>query len=267
VISCLNSWRFAAYATRSSVLNLLWVAGTLEARGRAPMHEVPTGSQPTQHSWIRTPLARAVLTTLLVAATLTALLAHEAPTLLPTARDRLFPPVPTSTAVPTPSVADVLHARPLRLPLLAPGSPCPTVPGRTLDPAVVDVVGDGPVYVAFGIEDTLSYAPAKNFSSQEWGGQKTIWAIPPGFTGLVLVRGHQVDGPNELRFGRGDVPDAELLFHAPGPATSDPPNGPPTGWTYEIDYTRVRAPGCYAYQIDGETFSDVVIFRAVPLVA
>jgi hypothetical protein len=96
---------------------------------------------------------------------------------------------------------------------------------------------------------------------------KTIWALPPGLESLVLVRGQKVDGPNELRFGRGDVPDAELLFHAPGPATSDPPDGPPTGWTYEIDYTRVHAPGCYAYQIDGETFSEVVVFRAQALAA
>src|SRR5437660_1526072 len=78
---------------------------------------------------------------------------------------------------------------------------------------------------------------------------------------IAPVRGRQLDGPNGLRFGGGNVPATELLFHAPGEARPDPPNG----WTYEIDNTRVRAPGCYAYQIDGETFSDVVIFRAVPL--
>ena len=122
-------------------------------------------------------------------------------------------------------------------------------------------MGDGPVYVALGVEDTLYYAPAQNFGSQDWAGQKTIWAIPPGYAGLVLVRGRQLDGPNELRFGIGNVPATELLFHAPGEAQPDPPNG----WTYEVDTTRVRAPGCYAYQIDGETFSDIVIFRAVPL--
>jgi hypothetical protein len=118
------------------------------------------------------------------------------------------------------------------------------------------------VYVALGVEDTLHYAQAQNFGSQEWGGQKTIWAIQPGLTGLVLVRGVQLNGSNEVRFGRGDVPATELLFSLPGEAQSDPPNN---GWTYEIDYTRVRAPGCYAYQIDGETFSYVVVFRAEAL--
>jgi hypothetical protein len=28
-------------------------------------------------------------------------------------------------------------------------------------------------------------------------------------------------------------------------------------------FTRLRAPGCYAWQIDGPTFSRVVVFRAV----
>jgi hypothetical protein len=222
-----------------------------------------TQSDSTQRSQTSVHWIRAALTILLLAAVFGALLAREAPTLLPTTRDRLFPPptpVPTATPVPTVAIEDVLRARPSRLPALASGSPCPTTPGRSLDPALVEVVGDGPVYVALGLEDTLYFAPAKNFGSQEWAGQKTIWAIQPGYAGPVLVRGRQLDGPNELRFGGGDVPSAELLFRAPGEARPDPPNG----WTYEIDNTRVRAPGCYAYQLDGETFSEVVIFRAEP---
>jgi hypothetical protein len=129
-----------------------------------------------------------------------------------------------------------------------------------VDPALGEVVGDSPLYVDLGVEDTLYYGEAKNFGSQDWAGQKTLWAIQPGYTGLVLVRGVQLDGPNEVRFGQGDVPATELLFSVPGEAQPDPPNG----WTYEIDYTRVRGPGCYAYQIDGETFSDVVVFQAKP---
>ncbi len=133
------------------------------------------------------------------------------------------------------------------------------MPGRTVDPGFAELVGDGPVYVGpLGTTATLFYAPPQNFGSQEWGGQTTFWAVQPGIAGLVLVRGHQVDGPNAVRFGRGDMPDAELLFRAPAKAQSSLQDG----WTYEIDYTRLRAPGCYAYQIDGETFSDVVIFRA-----
>ena len=38
---------------------------------------------------------------------------------------------------------------------------------------------------------------------------------------------------------------------------------PPAGTRYVPSYTRVRGPGCYAYQIDGTTFSRVIVFRAV----
>jgi hypothetical protein len=36
------------------------------------------------------------------------------------------------------------------------------------------------------------------------------------------------------------------------------------GWREFPSYTRVRAPGCYAYQIGGTNFSRVVVFRATP---
>jgi hypothetical protein len=34
------------------------------------------------------------------------------------------------------------------------------------------------------------------------------------------------------------------------------------GWRTFPSHTRVRATGCYAYQIDGTNFSRVVVFRA-----
>lgn len=30
-----------------------------------------------------------------------------------------------------------------------------------------------------------------------------LWFVYPGYSGPVLVRGRQLDGPNELRFERG----------------------------------------------------------------
>jgi hypothetical protein len=32
------------------------------------------------------------------------------------------------------------------------------------------------------------------------------------------------------------------------------------GWRNMPSYTRVRAPGCYGYQIDGTSFSRVIVF-------
>jgi hypothetical protein len=85
---------------------------------------------------------------------------------------------------------------------------------------------------------------------------KVLWAVDtPHYSGVVLIRGHQLDGLNELRFDNGDMPPTELRI-TPFPGTPD-------GWTGQPSYTRVRAPGCYAYQIDGLTFSKHIIFEAV----
>ena len=36
------------------------------------------------------------------------------------------------------------------------------------------------------------------------------------------------------------------------------------GWRDTASYTRFRGPGCYGYQIDGTTFSRVIVFSAEP---
>src|SRR5262249_45687441 len=102
-------------------------------RGANTMDEVPVQSPttpvpPTEdafplsggapHSLARGPWLRAALTVALVITALSVLVAHEAPTLLPTVRANLFSPptpVPTATAVLTIPLADVLRARAFRL--------------------------------------------------------------------------------------------------------------------------------------------------------
>lgn len=161
---------------------------------------------------------------------------------------------PTATA----EVWTMLEQRPLQLPTLAPGSSCPTAHGHPISPSFGLGLGDGPAYpVGLGSAGVLQYAPPANFGSHDWGGQKVLWVVnTPSYPGVVLIRGHQLDGPNELRFERGDVPPSELRV-TPFPGST------PEGWTGQPSYTRVRVPGCYAYQIDGLTFSKVIIFQAV----
>jgi len=90
------------------------------------------------------------------------------------------------------------------------------------------------------------------------GGTKAIWGISIRYPGAVLVRGRQLDGPNEVRFENGSPgftdekrlhPDADLRLVGPKP------HGDPAT-------TRLRAPGCYAYQVDGRGFSYLVVFEA-----
>jgi len=66
-----------------------------------------------------------------------------------------------------------------------------------------------------------------------------------------------MDGPNQLRFGQGS---AAILPELAFPAHSaDNWEG---GWRNFPSYTRLRSPGCYAYQVDGVAFTDIIAFKA-----
>jgi len=105
----------------------------------------------------------------------------------------------------------------------------------------------------------FAYPPEKNslFAGSDWGGQKVLWVSDPKYGGPILIRGRQVDGTNGIRFGlAGPRLLEELAF--PG-HSADNWSG---GWRNFPSYTRLRGPGCYAYQVDGAGFSDTIVFRA-----
>ena len=143
-------------------------------------------------------------------------------------------------------------------------------------------LGTGPVYPILGeiatntqqaqrlqTQGILQYRPTGSFG---WGGMKVLWIMHPSYRGLVLIRGHQLDGPHALGFNGGldhvvvpgqgnDVtapPLPALRLVAPVPRSTDP-------WENWPSQTRVQASGCYAYQVDGSTFSAVIVFQAVPV--
>jgi hypothetical protein len=105
----------------------------------------------------------------------------------------------------------------------------------------------------------FEYPPtAKNtpFGGSDWGGQKVLWVVDPSYHGPVLIRGRRLDGDESVRFDRGREPAQQLrLPPVPGNTTG--------GWANYPSYTRLRAAGCYGYQIDGTSFSKVIVFRAV----
>jgi hypothetical protein len=150
-----------------------------------------------------------------------------------------------------------LH-RPLHLPALAAGAPCPVSPIGRIDFAKYGVakgIGPGPAYpVGFAQPGSVLqfiYPPAGEFAGSDWGGQKVLWFVAPSYRGPVLIRGGRLDARGTLRFESGKVPPVELRI----PATN-------RALRYRPSYTRLRAPGCYAYQIDGTTFSRVIVFAA-----
>jgi hypothetical protein len=162
-------------------------------------------------------------------------------------------------ASPTPDVLAFLEQRPLHLPTLAAGAPCPFEHGRQVSPDFGLAIGMGPIYAAgFGMQAVVNYAHDNEDGG--WYYIKVLWIGEPSYTGPVLIRGYQLDGTNELRFDQreGDPNPSRQLEFPEGSGGSNP-----GGWSGWPSHTRVRAPGCYAYQVDGTTFSAVIVFQAV----
>lgn len=160
----------------------------------------------------------------------------------------------------TPDIWEALRARPLVAPTAEAGR-CPVAAARQVSPDFGPALGDGPVYPVFGAGSVLryGYGDERGGFQGAWGGMKVLWVAPPDFAGPALVRGRQLDGPNEVRFGAGMEPADELRLE-PNPGVV----GGPSGWTNWPSYTRVRAPGCYGYQVDTPERSYLVVFRAEP---
>lgn len=148
--------------------------------------------------------------------------------------------------------------RPLQLPTVSKGQPCPvTLAQHQPDPALGLVQGNGPAgpvgLSKAGVLQYVSPAEGTAFSDKSWGGQKVLWAANSAVDGPVLVRGGQLDGAHGVRFN--DPAVAEMLLPPKPPITAG-------GWRDYPSFTRLQAPGCYAYQVDTPTGTTVIIFRA-----
>ncbi len=188
-------------------------------------------------------------------------------------------PTPTAPAVYATAAAETavwqeLQQRPLHLPIITAGTPCPTSYGHRLTTGEGMAVGGGPLYAVLGQgpspgaderqrQGILQYVDAHAYGTgtSGWGGMKVLWVIDVHSSGPVLIRGHQVDGLHGVRFNGG----LDQLSNAD--AQSPPLQalrllGPPpeTNWPSQ---TRLQAPGCYAYQVDGLSFTEVIVFQAV----
>jgi hypothetical protein len=163
-----------------------------------------------------------------------------------------------------------LWQRPLHLPTLAVGQACPAAPGRTFTEGRGPGLGAGPVYLLLpGLNDATLHAqalPGLFGSSRGWSGQQVLWVVHPLYQGPVLVRGGRIDGTGALDFNGGlDQPMETTQLTKEPPLThlrlvGDSSYGAP--WVEWLTYMRVREAGCYAVQVDGLSFSEMIIFRA-----
>ncbi len=88
-----------------------------------------------------------------------------------------------------------------------------------------------------------------------WYGYKTLWFTLPSYTDAVLIRGARIDGDGPVGFGEG--PRIGHLIIPPGPTV----NGH-DGYREAPGGTFVKSPGCYAFQVDGLSFSYTIVFVA-----
>jgi hypothetical protein len=155
-----------------------------------------------------------------------------------------------------------LH-RPLRLHRLAPGAVCPL---SQIDPRTdwerVNIfggsgIGRGPVYPGLGGSGGRVYARPDVQYGGIWAGGKVFWYVRASYQGRILIRGRRLDGPQWLRFNGRRVPPRELRI---GPHETVAWEGQPPESRGVPSRVRVRAPGCYGVQIDGTTFSRIVVF-------
>jgi hypothetical protein len=154
----------------------------------------------------------------------------------------------TQAKPPTPALA---------LPVLAEGEKCPVSSERSISPEFGPALGDGPVYpvgVPHGLlqfiypaEETQVWYPS------DWGGQKVLWVADPKYHGPILIRGGRIDTPGRLGFGERSEPDWAMSLGSSGGDGS---------WRQFPSYTRLKAPGCYAYQVDGDGFQTTIVFEA-----
>jgi hypothetical protein len=147
---------------------------------------------------------------------------------------------------------DFLRKRPLTELRIEPGQPC-AVTTETGRVGSNSGLGPGPAY-PFGTHNVVTFTmPPPDSWGPEWSGVKRVWLLDTRHAGRALVRGRQLDGPNEVRFVRGPQwtpvkllnPVRELQVEGPTPS-----------------FTRLRASGCYAYQVDVRTSRYLVVFEA-----
>ena len=158
-----------------------------------------------------------------------------------------------------------LEQRPLQLPVLSPGDSCPEPPLRSVEGYLYEVIGEGPVYSLFYLL-TVSANGNINYAHDGWHWNKVVWTRDPQYTGPIVIRGRQLNGPESLRFQRmGDGhPAPELThssLHVPAYTTGNRRDTRNSDWWEELaTWVVVRTPGCYGVQIDGVDFSTTIVF-------
>lgn len=167
----------------------------------------------------------------------------------------------TDPAFPSPqSPLPAALQRPLRVPVLKNGQPCPISPASEIAPDAIGgtSLGPGPVRL-LGSRTIDFYAMGPTLPG--WyspGSVDVTWSSDPSYQGPWIVRGTRVGGSGFVIFP-GDPADTVAQIVPPIGLIND---GGGYRWIVGPDMY-VREPGCYAVQVDGLTFSYDIFFNAV----
>ena len=162
-------------------------------------------------------------------------------------------PLPAATSpspTPPPPVIDwsTLEAKPLHLDQLSSGAPCPV--STNVDLNVKARSGKWPNY-GFGP------GPAYVSGQYMWysaGSQGVLILVDPKYKGPVLIRVRRIDGSGSAQMTGGEL---QALSDGYGlPQTSSPPY-----WGTWSGTITPSTPGCYGIQLDGTSFSAVVVIE------
>jgi hypothetical protein len=155
--------------------------------------------------------------------------------------------------------------RPLDLPEVPSASACPADDGYPYDNDQFGgfALGRPPLQPLIGLnrprDATAIRQGVLRFRSNPeepgWYQIKTLWFAWPSYLGPALIRGRQLDGANPILFG--ESPTLTDPFLSAGPTA----NGG-DGFRQWPGGTWIRAPGCYAWQIDGLDFTYMIVFKA-----
>jgi hypothetical protein len=147
---------------------------------------------------------------------------------------------------------------PLHFPALRAGQRCPTsrgTPFSTSDFAGM-ARGTGPVRVLVG-GTRRGIADLSNSSAPPWLALKTLWFSLPAYQGPFVIRAKRLGRPGPVALGEG--PLVGPLVVPPGPTL----NSYSSGYRTVPGGLWAKTPGCYAWQVDGLTFSEIIVVRAV----
>ena len=156
-----------------------------------------------------------------------------------------------------------LH-RPLHFPVVRRGQRCPVSSGFPVGNRYLAglALGRGPVrpLIASAGDVRHGIADLDPAETPGWREFKTLWFSVPSYQGPFTIRAKQLNGPGPIRLGgSGGLPTtAAPIVVPPGPTL----NGG-GGWRTDPSGTWAKRPGCYAWQIDGLTFSEIVVVHAV----